>query len=672
MALPVSPNDDRQHAEHRGDERGGVAGKDVDNQEEVGSKEEMHDGEETEELRCKPCDPVGEEIVDEEVQEEAEVQRPVTDPGQPTQAMIDEHDLTHSPFRPWCEACVRGRAADAPSRKVKGGFAEHVLPRVRMDYCFLTEEVEEKEGEHGEERTAKSGASITVAVMQESLTRSVWAYAVSHKGSREDWLVDQVIDDLETIGLKNERIVLKSDQEPSITDVMKEVQKRREADFGTAIDTSKVGNSDSNGTVEAAIKSVEGMTRTLRFAVEAKIGEKLPIDSPMMPWLIRHAGHLITRCWIRPNGRTSYELIKGRRSNAKLVTFGESVLFRVPHTKTKPGKFEELWEHGVYVGFVIRSGEDLVATPDGVFKVSTLRRRPLAERWSSDMMSKVAGTPAAPVPGRADRRSPAYARKFAKTQEQREAPVFVPQPEVEEPEIRVRNFKILKTDIREHGPTDNCPGCRAVQRNATYKAAHTAECRARFEGLLKQSEGGRARLGRADDRITHAMVRQEGMDPHQDVGPEGGEGVSAEEHPPKRPHTRGEKRTAEDEPDDEGRGDGADGRPGSSMDHRHGTHQGSLGPEPRLAPPAPAMGAGIPRGSKRAADTPPDDPRVPGGDGDDTAEISAVSQGEMHRCGQCQEVFTSRNDLFKHLRAVDHIVESDDEEERDAIIGEQR
>ena len=83
-------------------------------------------------------------------------------------------------------ACVRGRAKETPSRKVKGRFAEHALPRVRMDYCFLTEDVEQQEGEHGEAETTSAGASVTVAVLQESSTKSVWSYAVVHKSSRED------------------------------------------------------------------------------------------------------------------------------------------------------------------------------------------------------------------------------------------------------------------------------------------------------------------------------------------------------------------------------------------------------------------------------------------------------------------------------------------------------
>ena len=263
----------------------------------------MGENEAGDELFCGPCEEGADENIDAEVEVEAEEQQVATDPGQPTKAEKEAHEVTHFPFRPWCRACVLGRAKDAPSRKVKGLFAETVLPRVRMDYAFLTEDVKKTEGEEGEGETQKSGESVTIAVMQESLCKSIWAYAVTSKGASEQWMVEQVLEDLETIGLKNERIVLKSDQEPSIVEVLREVQKGRESEYGSAMDNSRVGDSDSNGTIENSIGAVEGMVRTLRVALEEKLGQKIQLSDPVMPWLVRHAGHLITRCWIRPSGR---------------------------------------------------------------------------------------------------------------------------------------------------------------------------------------------------------------------------------------------------------------------------------------------------------------------------------------------------------------------------------
>ena len=67
---------------------------------------------------------------------------------------------------------------------------------------------------------------------------------------------------------------------------------------------------------------------------------------------------------------------------------------------------------------------------------------------------------------------------------------------------------------------------------------------------------------------------------------------------------------------------------------------------------------------KRPAEEPAEDPRVPGGD-DDQVEIGAISKGEPFKCGTCSEEFESRNDWFRHLRDEDHLVESDDEDDRD-------
>ena len=73
-----------------------------------------------------------------------------------------------------CTRQSEGRAG----RKVKALFAESILLRVSMDYCFLTEDVDRSSGDHGEAEVQRAGFSITVAVMQESLCKSVWAYAV--------------------------------------------------------------------------------------------------------------------------------------------------------------------------------------------------------------------------------------------------------------------------------------------------------------------------------------------------------------------------------------------------------------------------------------------------------------------------------------------------------------
>ena len=231
-----------------------------------------------------------------------------------------------------------------------------------MDYCFLTERADDD----NTEQDPGAGDSVTVLVVQESVCRSVWAYAVGKKGSTEDWAVNQVAEDLDTVGLRNDRIIMKSDQESAVVDMAKAVAEVRATQYGTAIEHSAVGDSDSNGTIERAIQDVEQQIRVMRAALERRLNRKIKLNEPVVPWMIRHAACLITRCRIRPNGRTSYQMMKGRKSNSKMAEFCEVVHFRIPKTPLMPGKFEDLWCEGVWLGFDMRSGEYMIGTNTGV------------------------------------------------------------------------------------------------------------------------------------------------------------------------------------------------------------------------------------------------------------------------------------------------------------------
>ena len=448
----------------------------------------------------------GDEV--EVAEQEAQAPRAARSPHQPSQREVDEHEITHCPPRSWCDHCVKGQFRDEPHRLVTGEFAESSVVRVAMDYCFFTEDVAAEESEHIDKTTAR--VSMTVLVLVESMCRSIWAYAVQGKGAGEQWVAEQIAEDLETIGITEERLILKADQEPSITELQRNVAKVR-AGHGTAIEQSRVGDSNSNGRVERAIQDFKGLTRTMRSALEDKIKSKISLNDPIVPWMVRHAASVINSTRVRENGRTAYQQMKGRRSNSKMVCFGETVLFKIPKTQHRIGSFEDRWESGCWVGSMVRSGEHLVGTGRGVFKVSTIMRRTVDKRWSEQMVKDVVGTPEEPVPGLGSRRVPAYAKKFH--DDSAKNVVYTPQPEIEE---EIRPAQILKKDVEEHGGTDRCPGCKAL-RTGKYRAKHTAECRQRFEKILEQNVAARRRFERAKERKMDAVTKraveiQEGID----------------------------------------------------------------------------------------------------------------------------------------------------------------
>ena len=101
--------------------------------------------------------------------------------------------------------------------------------------------------------------------------------------------------DMRTKGLAKERVLVKSDQEASIVELQTQIAKRREyADYGigTGIENSKVGDSNSNGTIERAIRDVGNQVRTFRSALESKVGKKLHLSMTIVPSMIRHAAYV--------------------------------------------------------------------------------------------------------------------------------------------------------------------------------------------------------------------------------------------------------------------------------------------------------------------------------------------------------------------------------------------
>ena len=73
----------------------------------------------------------GEEISIQEG-EDAEVEpvKVATDPGRPTESQIEEHRMTHIPFRSWCRWCVLGRGRGLQHRARPGSL----IPIVGIDY----------------------------------------------------------------------------------------------------------------------------------------------------------------------------------------------------------------------------------------------------------------------------------------------------------------------------------------------------------------------------------------------------------------------------------------------------------------------------------------------------------------------------------------------------------
>ena len=450
---------------------------------------------------------LGEEAMDAEEEDSAqgrgEPVKAVRNPGAPSKAERAAHEIPHWPYRSWCDACARSRGLGQPHRCIDTEDKESTVPRAAMDYGFIKEDQTTTEDEHGEAVVAK--VCMTILVMVETLCNSVWAYAIEGKGAAStDWLAPRIVEDMGTIGMAKERIITKSDQEPAIVQLQHEVARLRK-DAGTAIENSRVGDSNSNGAVERAIREVKGMTRTLRCHLEDKLNKKIKLDDPIVPWMVRHAAYIITRCRVGPDGKTAMQKLKGRRVVTQMVPFGEAVLFKLPKVPNMPGDFQDRFETGIWLGLLVRSGEHLVGTERGVYTVSSVMRCSEDRKWSTELVDNIKGTPREPVPGSGSHKLHAYAKNKDETDVR--APKFEPRRPDEPAEVRPLYIK--KTDVEELGPTPGCPGCRALLTPGSRgRAKHTAECRARLEEALSKTEEGAKRVERANERVTRELAER--------------------------------------------------------------------------------------------------------------------------------------------------------------------
>ena len=83
-------------------------------------------------------------------------------------------------------------------------------------------------------------------------TLSVLAHVVPKKGTEFQWIAAQLDSDVEKFGYHG-RLVVKSEQEPAIVDLMRSLAKRRTSG-ATVLEQSKAYDSKSNGRAENAVR----------------------------------------------------------------------------------------------------------------------------------------------------------------------------------------------------------------------------------------------------------------------------------------------------------------------------------------------------------------------------------------------------------------------------------
>ncbi len=405
----------------------------------------------------------------------------------PCQTEIDEHNVNHLPFRDWCSYCVQGKGVSYPHLKRKE--AENEVAIISSDYMG----VKQREPEEGQN---------PILVMVDRKTKMKFADVLEQKGV-EHYAVERQARNL-TDGLGYSKFIMKDDQEPAIKALRESVVRRVIAIKGEGVqvlpEESPVGESQSNGEVEAAIKQVQGHIRTLRLHLQARYKEVLGDGHVAMLLLVPHSAASLNRYLIGADGKTARQRLKGRAFRGPVVEFGECVWYLQPKSAGKD-KLNSRWGEGVWFGVREESGETLIGTREGVIKVRTIRRKAGAARWNKELMDAVKGTPWEPVPGRHSTEVPI---KIGIPEEDK---VIIEPAVNQEKAVIKRDFKISRDDVTRYGLTPGCKGCLAADARDPVARNHTVNCRNRM--LKEISEHDQEKLIKITDKFLKEEDRRE-------------------------------------------------------------------------------------------------------------------------------------------------------------------
>ena len=141
-------------------------------------------------------------------------------------------------------------------------------------------------------------------------------------------------------------------------------------------------------------QEIEGMIRRWKDAIEKELGCTLEAANVLIPYIVQHAGTVITRYRVGSDGMTPYQRLKGKMASEKVLPLGEKVLYMPLRDKReRNNKLEPRFLCGIWSGISARSGEFIIITPDGQTKARTIKRLPEDQRWDKAFLDKCKGAP---------------------------------------------------------------------------------------------------------------------------------------------------------------------------------------------------------------------------------------------------------------------------------------
>ena len=287
-------------------------------------------------------------------------------PPQPSEKDKAEHMLTHTPFQPWCEFCVksRSRANQHPHVSDPTHDAQREYPTVQCDFFFM--------------EPGKEDAVIALLMVD------VWSRYVSVmplKPRNMQTVGNALVKFLNDVGHVG-KMELAGDNEPVLAAGMRFCQRTRQTlGMETILTWNRTYEKTRTSIAERFVQTVRGLQKTLLSHLESAIQATIPAGHPVIQWAAMHASWLYNRYHVHSSLRTTpFQSLFGRPYRGKIVAFGQNVFGLDP----KADKYRPAWIRGAWLG-KDSSDMDLIST-DGQSVVRTKAIRRIGDEWDATLV----------------------------------------------------------------------------------------------------------------------------------------------------------------------------------------------------------------------------------------------------------------------------------------------
>jgi hypothetical protein len=263
------------------------------------------------------------------------------------------------------------------------------------------------------------------------------------------------------------RIIVRMDNKPAIVALLHGVLKALKVDLVDQAmpDHPPAYDSKANGSIENAVKQVQGILRTHLSCLQNRLQCKVPGNHPLMAWMVEHAAWTLTIRQRGRDGRTAYEHLKGRPFHKRMVGIGEICFAKLSKRAVSRAEMPKLaprWTTAVFLGYHKETHEYIFHARGRIIRSRALQRVPPNARWSMRALEEVRASP------------------YSLHRRPDEEAVIVPDPslaaeqERRERELIRRDVALKRSDFEKHGYTGDVCHATTQYGSATTTTRPTA------------------------------------------------------------------------------------------------------------------------------------------------------------------------------------------------------